>query len=119
MIIIGNGRLITRDSEQPYLENGAVVTENELIKEVGSLDALRKKYPEAEFVDAKGGVIMPAFINAHTHIYSALARGLSMSGYNPTNFFEVLDGMWWRLDRHLSLEDTRRSAYTTKETKWN
>ena len=45
MIIIGNGRLITRDSEQPYLENGAVVTENELIKEVGSLDALRKKYP--------------------------------------------------------------------------
>ena len=113
MIIIGNGRLITRDSEQPYLENGAVVTENELIKEVGSLDALRKKYPEAEFVDAKGGVIMPAFINAHTHIYSALARGLSMSGYNPTNFFEVLDGMWWRLDRHLSLEDTRRSAYTT------
>ena len=41
MIIIGNGRLITRDSEQPYLENGAVVTENELIKEVGSLDALR------------------------------------------------------------------------------
>ena len=87
MIIIGNGRLITRDSEQPYLENGAVVTENELIKEVGSLDALRKKYPEAEFVDAKGGVIMPAFINAHTHIYSALARGLSMSGYNPTNFF--------------------------------
>ena len=113
MIIIGNGRLITRDSEQPYFENGAVVTENELIKEVGSLDALRKKYPEAEFVDAKGGVIMPAFINAHTHIDSALARGLSMSGYNPTNFFEVLDGMWWRLDRHLSLEDTRRSAYTT------
>lgn len=83
MIIIGNGRLITRDSEQPYLENGAVVTENELIKEVGSLDALRKKYPEAEFVDAKGGVIMPAFINAHTHIYSALARGFRCPAIIP------------------------------------
>ena len=34
----------------------------------------------------RGGVIMPAFINAHTHIYSALARGLSIKGNNPTNF---------------------------------
>ena len=93
MIIIGNGRLITRDDAAPYYENGAVVTENELIKEIGTTEEMKKKYPEAEFVDARGGVIMPAFINAHTHIYSALARGLSIRGYNPTNFFEVLDGM--------------------------
>ena len=44
---------------------------------------------------------------------SGLARGLSINGHNPTNFFEVLDGMWWNIDRHLTLEDTRRSAYTT------
>ena len=42
---------------------------------------------------------MPAFINAHTHIYSALARGLSIVGNNPTNFYEVLDGTWWAIDR--------------------
>lgn len=113
MIIIGNGRLITRDTASPYFENGAVVTENELIKDVGTTADMLKKYPEAEFVDAKGGVIMPAFINAHTHIYSALARGLSIVGYNPTSFYEVLDGMWWKMDRELTLEDTRRSAYTT------
>ena len=113
MIIIGNGRLITRNAAEPYYENGAVVTENELIKETGTTAEMRLKYPDAEFVDAKGGVIMPAFINAHTHIYSALARGLSIAGYNPTNFYEVLDGMWWKMDRSLTLEDTRRSAYTT------
>ena len=113
MIIIGNGRLITRNAAEPYYENGAVVTENELIKETGTTAEMRLKYPDAEFVDAKGGVIMPAFINAHTHIYSALARGLSIAGYNPTNFYEVLDGMWWKIDRSLTLEDTRRSAYTT------
>ncbi len=56
---------------------------------------------------------MVKFINAHSHIYSGLARGLSINGHNPTNFFEVLDGMWWNIDRHLTLEDTRRSAYTT------
>ena len=113
MIIIGNGRLITRNAAEPYYENGAVVTENELIKETGTTAEMRLKYPDAEFVDAKGDVIMPAFINAHTHIYSALARGLSIAGYNPTNFYEVLDGMWWKIDRSLTLEDTRRSAYTT------
>ena len=113
MIIIGNGRLITRNAAEPYYENGAVVTENELIKETGTTAEMRLKYPDAEFVDAKGGVIMPAFINAHTHIYSALARGLGIAGYNPTNFYEVLDGMWWKIDRSLTLEDTRRSAYTT------
>lgn len=46
---------------------------------------------------------MPAFINAHTHIYSALARGLSIVGNNPTNFYEVLDGTWWAMDRKLTL----------------
>ncbi len=106
MIIIGNGRLITRDAALPYLERGAVAVEGTLIKEVGEDAALRQKYPDAEYVDARGGVIMPAFINAHSHIYSAPARGLSIAGHNPTNFYEILDGMWWKID-------TRRSAYQT------
>lgn len=113
MYLIANGKVITRDSAMPYLENGGVAVEGSKILEVGDTAALKAKYPEAEFIDAKGMVIMPAFINAHSHIYSGLARGLSITGHNPTNFFEVLDGMWWNIDRHLTLEDTRRSAYTT------
>ena len=113
MYLIANGKLITRDSAMPYLENGGVAVEGAKILEVGETAALKAKYPQAEFIDAKGMVIMPAFINAHSHIYSGLARGLSIKGHNPTNFFEVLDGMWWNIDRHLTLEDTRRSAYTT------
>ncbi len=113
MYLIANGKLITRDSAMPYLENGGVAVEGAKILEVGETAALKAKYPQAEFIDAKGMVIMPAVINAHSHIYSGLARGLSIKGHNPTNFFEVLDGMWWNIDRHLTLEDTRRSAYTT------
>ena len=113
MYLIANEKLITRDSAMPYLENGGVAVEGAKILEVGETAALKAKYPQAEFIDAKGMVIMPAFINAHSHIYSGLARGLSIKGHNPTNFFEVLDGMWWNIDRHLTLEDTRRSAYTT------
>ena len=83
MYILGNGRLITRSQALPYLENGAVCIDGTKIKAVGETAALRARYPEAEFLDARGGVIMPAFINAHTHIYSALARGLSIKGNTP------------------------------------
>ena len=110
MYILGNGRLITRSQAIPYLENGAVCIDGTKIKAVGETAALRARYPEAEFLDARGGVIMPAFINAHTHIYSALARGLSIKGNNPTNFYEVLDGTWWAIDRKLTLKGTKASA---------
>ena len=111
MILIANGRLITRDpAGTGYYSDGGVVTDQGKIVEVGTTAALKAKYPQAEFVDAKGGVIMPGLINAHTHIYSALARGLSIAGNNPTNFYEVLDGTWWAIDRRLDRKATRASA---------
>ena len=113
MLLVGNGKLITRDPALPYLEDGAVVLDGEAVKEVGTLADMKAKYPDAEFVDAKGGVIMPGLINVHTHIYSGLARGLAIEGNNPTNFLEVLEGMWWNIDRHLTLDGTRASAYAT------
>ena len=110
MYLLANGRLITRDSALPYLSDGGVVIDGTKILEVGKTGDLKAKYPQAEFIDAKGGVIMPGLVNAHTHIYSALARGLSINGYNPTTFYEVLDGQWWYIDRHLTLKGTRASA---------
>ena len=111
MKLVTNGRLITRNADaQGYYEHGAVAFEGTKIVEVGEEAMLRAKYPGAEIIDAKGGVIMPAFINAHTHIYSALARGLSIVGNNPTNFYEVLDGTWWAIDRHLMMDGTKASA---------
>ena len=110
MYILANGKLITRDPANGYLPDGGVVIEGTKIREIGKTAELKAKYPEAEYIDAKGGVIMPAFINAHTHIYSALARGLSIKGNNPTNFYEVLDGTWWAIDRRLTLKGTRASA---------
>ena len=111
MILLANGKVITRDPEGiGYLPDGGVVTDGGKIVEVGTTADLKAKYPQAEFVDARGGVIMPGLINAHTHIYSALARGLSIDGYNPTSFYEVLDGQWWYIDRNLDLEATKASV---------
>ena len=110
MLLIGNGRVITR-KENGFYEKGAVAVDGNLIKEVGTYEDLRAKYPQAEFIDAHGGVIMPGLINAHEHIYSAFARGLSIKGYAPKNFLEILEGMWWKLDRQLTLENDLLSAY--------
>ena len=110
MLLIGNGRLITRGAGRRLIENGCVAADGRLITEAGDTAELRAKYPGAEFIDAHGGVIMPGLINAHNHIYSAFARGLSIDGYDPEGFLEILDGLWWTIDRHLLLEDTRASA---------
>ena len=113
MLILGNGRVVTRNPECPYMEEGAVAIDGKVICKVGPTEELKKAYPDAEFIDAKGGVIMPAFINTHEHIYSSFARGLSINGYNPTGLLSILDGMWWTLDRNLTLNDTYLSAMAT------
>jgi cytosine/adenosine deaminase-related metal-dependent hydrolase len=113
MKIVGNGRMITRDASNTFYENGAVAMDGSTIVMAGGTEEVKKAYPDAEFIDAKGGVIMPAFINAHEHIYSSFARGLSIKGYNPQGFLDILDGQWWTIDRHLTLEQTKLSAYAT------
>ena len=113
MLIIGNGKLITRDEDNTFLENGAVAISGETIAATGSTEELKKTYPDAEWIDAKGGLIMPGLINAHEHIYSAFARGLSVKGYDPKGFLDILDGLWWTIDRHLTLHQTYLSAMAT------
>ena len=72
--------------------DGAVAIDGTQIVDIGTYDELCKAYVNAEIIDAHNGLIMPGFINAHHHIYSALARGLSLPGPAPTNFGEILEG---------------------------
>ncbi|HIT90754.1 MAG TPA: putative aminohydrolase SsnA [Candidatus Merdenecus merdavium] len=113
MLLIGNGRLVTRDSAHPYFENGAVLVDNGVVKEVGNYEDMKAKYASAEFVDAKGKVIMPGLINTHAHIYSSFARGMPSKGPAAQNVQDILTNLWWRLDKGLTQEDNKYSAYTT------
>lgn len=113
MLLIGNGRVITQDKNMPYVEKGCIVTEDNLIKEIGKTEDLKKKYPKGEFLDVKGKIIMPGMVNTHHHIYSAFARGMNLTGKAPQNFIDILEGLWWKIDKKLSLEDVKYSAYTT------
>lgn len=113
MLVLGNGKVITRDAALPLIEDGAVAMDGSLICRIGKTEDVKKEFPDAEYIDAKGGLIMPAFINAHEHIYSSFARGMSIDGYDPHGFLDILDGMWWTIDRNLTLHDTYLSAMAT------
>lgn len=113
MLLVGNGKVVTRGANHRIIENGCVAIDGGLIVAVGATNEIKGKYPDAEWIDAKGGLIMPGLINAHNHIYSAMSRGIAIKGYDPHGFLEILDGMWWTIDRNLLLEDTRYSALAT------
>ncbi len=113
MLLVENGRVVTRSNANPYIEDGAVAIDGTKIVVVGGREELRRAYPEATSLDARGGLIMPGLINCHTHIYSGLARGLAIKGCNPTNFLQNLEQQWWNIDRHLTLDGTRACAYVT------
>jgi putative selenium metabolism protein SsnA len=63
-----------------------------------------------EIVDVHGKVVMPGMVCGHTHLYSTLARGMPPPERVPVNFREILELIWWRLDRALDEETIYWSA---------
>lgn len=61
-------------------------------------------------VDVSGCVVTGGFVCAHHHLYSALARGMPGPSKAPRNFLEILERVWWRLDRALDPETISLSA---------
>ena len=51
------------------------------------------------------------FVNAHTHLYSGLVPfGMPAPVEPPANFVQILERVWWRLDRALDAASLRASA---------
>jgi putative selenium metabolism protein SsnA len=63
-----------------------------------------------EVIDLGGKIVMPGMVCAHTHLYSALARGMPAPPRPPNDFKEILELVWWRLDRALDEETIYWSA---------
>ncbi len=63
-----------------------------------------------QVIDCANKLVFPGIVCAHTHLYSALARGMPAPKHTPTNFYEILKYLWWRLDRALDEETIYWSA---------
>lgn len=105
-----NGILVTLGETNRVLWNAAVVTEGETIVAVGDAAELKRRYPDAEAVDCSGKIILPGFICAHHHFYSTMARGMGIPGEPAENFVQILERLWWKVDRAILDEDILLSA---------
>ena len=106
-LLIKNGTVVTLGQPNRVIEDGAVLVEDGLIRRVGRTAEFAGPYDRV--IDARNKVVLPGFINAHMHFYSAMVRGLAK--IEPArDFVGVLDKLWWRLDRQLTLEDCYYSA---------
>jgi len=65
---------------------------------------------EGERVDVSGCLVLPGNVCVHHHLYSTLARGMPGPAEPPRSFPEILERIWWRLDRALEPESIRLSA---------
>ena len=61
-------------------------------------------------IDGGGKLAIPGLINAHTHLYSSLARGMAVAPFAPSSFTQILEQLWWKLDKALDPESLRASA---------
>lgn len=105
-----NGIVVTLGPKNQVLWNGSVVTEAENIVAVGNAAEMKKRFPDAKAVDCAGKLVLPGFICAHHHFYSTMARGMAIPGEPAANFVEILERLWWKVDKALSEEDITLSA---------
>jgi putative selenium metabolism protein SsnA len=109
-LLVTHARLATLGDEPSLIEDGALLIEDDHIAALGTTAELTTRYPAAERWNAAGQLVLPASICAHTHFYGAFARGMAVPGDPAANFPQILERLWWRLDKALTLEDVRYSA---------
>jgi len=110
-MFIKNAKVITFDDQDRILENGGVMINDigEIIK-IGPTNELEKISSSGVIIDAEGQLLMPGNICAHTHFYGAYSRGMNIPGDAPNAFPEILEKLWWKLDKALDLEATYYSS---------
>ncbi len=89
-----------------YIENGYLLFDKEIV-EVGKMSDFKDN--SYQIIDGKGSLLLPNFVCAHSHIYSIFARGLSLK-FDPHNFLDILEQMWWKIDAKLTNELTYYSG---------
>ena len=102
-----NTRFIDPFGETEYIENGYILIEDETIVKIGAGSA--SEITVDEKIDLQGKTVLPGMINAHTHLYSALAMGMPAPKNTPTSFTEILKEVWWKLDISLDEDSTKAS----------
>ncbi len=102
MILAGGTVIVSIDPVQVVA--GDVRVDDGRVSAVGDVE------PGGTRRDCSGCLVVPGNVCAHTHLYSALARGMPYDLEPPADFVQILQRIWWRLDRALDETSVRASA---------
>jgi putative selenium metabolism protein SsnA len=109
MLVLEGGTIV--DTKSPRVRRADLWIANGKIASVGTPDAGDADVAVAvERIDCEGCLILPGLVCGHGHLYSALASGMPGPAQAPTNFVEILERVWWKLDKALDETSLRSSA---------
>lgn len=100
LILINNALIIPLTKAGYIIDEGYLIIEDDRIKELGPGPAPLKDYDK--IIDGKNKVLMPGFINTHTHAAMSLLRGYA----DDLPLMEWLEQKIWPLEAKISAEDT-------------
>ena len=75
-LIVSGGTVVTMNGARTILDDGSVAIKGDAIVAVGSRGQVESQYKSAQTIDARGRLVLPGFINGHTHVPMTLFRGL-------------------------------------------
>jgi 5-methylthioadenosine/S-adenosylhomocysteine deaminase len=75
-LLVSGGALVTMDGERRVLEDGAIAIKGDVIVALGPRAEIESKFAASQTINAKGKLVLPGFINGHTHVPMTLFRGL-------------------------------------------
>ena len=104
---------IVWDGQERVLAGGSILIEADTIHDLYPNEASARDAaggPIDDVIEGEGRLAMPGLVCAHTHLYSSLARGMALGGFAPNSFSEILEQLWWRLDKGLDNDSVRASA---------
>ena len=112
-ILLKNGTFIQWDTLE--FTRTDIFAEEGVDGAIRFLDANAEPVNEEEHhvLDCTGKLVTKSFGSGHHHVYSALARGMPPPPKKPENFREILQYIWWTLDKNLDEESIRYSALAT------
>lgn len=108
--LIAHGIVVTLGPTNKVIHDGAVYVKDGKIGAVGTTADLTKKYQCEIKINAQNKVVLPGFICAHHHFYSTMARGFAPPGEPAYSFKEILERLWWKLDKALLKDDVYLST---------
>ncbi len=104
--MIQNAVIVTMDPQRRVLTNTDLLIEDSIIASIGQ--GLKEKADRV--IDGTGRIVLPGFICGHTHLYGIMLRGAPMDIKPTTDFLQILDRIWWKVDSAFVNEDAYASA---------